>query len=265
MGRSTQWWVYSMGWHLNWITDTSIDNEMNIYPKSPGTTAQPWETCRKDDVIKPPCERKDTLLRFFSPDRHVTRQAIKWWEALLRIKLSVPISPWALVLISSGRQGIAPSTLTHFTKNTLRPPLIHWEGGSMAVSPIQLCTIPCLLSHRRWNHSFAGVIEVLFPLWRVPIPSDMPSTSRPHPHSTHTSIQEGAGVHSNSGEGSGKKMKGREEHRWIRIKVTRNSLNTSCLYRLLQRLGFTLFLSRPITTWTLILSSRGNLISWLLN
>ena len=63
------------------------------------------------------------------------------------------------------------------------------------VSPVQPCTIPVLTKWRftKWNHSFVGATEVSLPFRRVPIPSDMPPTSRPYAHSTHTSIREALG------------------------------------------------------------------------
>lgn len=75
------------------------------------------------------------------------------------------------------------------------------------VSPVQPSIIPGFLSPRKWNHSFAGATEVSLPFQRVPIPSDMPLTSRPYPHSTHTSIREALG-YAEAYPGSGQKNTG---------------------------------------------------------
>lgn len=197
----------------------------------------------------------------------LSRQAIKWWEVPLNCLYQLGQGLGANFLREEGREWLQvflptlPITLSGCHSHS------EGRGGSgLVVSPVQPSIIPGFLSPRKWNHSFAGATEVSLPFWRVPIPSDIPPTSRPYPHSTHTSIHEALGYaypgrgQKNTGMRRGEKNTGASESTWHGTHLKQTVYIDCCRGQVSP-----LFLSRPINTWALIQSSRGNLTSRLLN
>lgn len=215
MHGSTQWWVYSTPdlnhRHQYWQRDEHTSKKSWHYDSALGNP-QKW----RDKEIS--LWKKGHIIEIFFSTRHT----IKCQEALLRLKLSAPISPWALVLNSSEREAGTSSKGPYPTEQT------HPQGlgaSALAVSPTQLTTHISLSNHHRRRHqTFAWATELFCPLWQVPTPSDTQAWL--------WGTQWG-GVR-------------REKHRWIIIKTTGSSLSTSCLSGHLQMLGFVFFSPRPM-------------------
>lgn len=182
---------------------------------------------------------------FFFPTGHITRQAIKW-EALLRVTYLYQLVPGPWSNFARGRQGIPPRILSHLTKNPLRQ---HADTGGAGWSGC----LPNTTMHNSLSQSLEMESLICWSYWSVCCPQKGTRSIRHALHRQATltppthPFRKALGYTVAVVRGQGKKMKGREEHRWIRIKGTWNSLSPSCLYRLLESLGFALFLSKPMT------------------
>lgn len=184
--------------HQDWQWDEHRSRESWHYSSALGNLQEGWRN-------KASLWKKEHSIEIFL-SRHTARQAIKWWEVPLNCLYQLGQGLSANFLREEGRellQGFLP-TLPR-TPSGCHSHNEERGGSGLVVSPVQPCIIPGFLSHRKWNHSCVGATEVSILFRRVPIPSDMPPTSRPYPHSIHTSIWEALGyAEAYPGRGQGK-------------------------------------------------------------